>query len=65
MVTCWRCPEGVVIFSVVDLDMPLPLVLVWRRDDTSPLLENFIASHPEGTRTETLEEALKETRLFR
>jgi hypothetical protein len=40
----WRCPEGVVIFSVVDLDMPLPLALVWRRDDTSPLLENFIAS---------------------
>jgi DNA-binding transcriptional LysR family regulator len=38
-----RCPEGVVIFSVVDLDMPLPLALVWRRDNTSPLLANFIA----------------------
>jgi len=38
-----RCPEGVVIMSVVDLDMPLPLALAWRRDNTSPLLANFIA----------------------
>ena len=42
----WRCPEGVVIMSVVDLDMPLPLVLVWRRDNTSPLLANFIGDVP-------------------
>jgi DNA-binding transcriptional LysR family regulator len=39
----WRCPEGVVIMSIVDLDMPLPLALAWRRDNTSPLLANFIA----------------------
>jgi DNA-binding transcriptional LysR family regulator len=39
----WRCPESVVIVSVVDLDMPLPLALAWRRDNTSPLLANFIA----------------------
>jgi DNA-binding transcriptional LysR family regulator len=37
----WRCPEGVVIMSVVDLDMPLPLALAWRR--ASPLPANFIA----------------------
>src|SRR5205823_1231466 len=42
----WRCPEGVVIISVVDLDMPLPLALVWRRDKTSPLLANFIGDVP-------------------
>jgi DNA-binding transcriptional LysR family regulator len=36
----WRCPESVVILSVVDLDMPLPLA--WRRDNTSPLLAKFI-----------------------
>src|SRR6478672_4505723 len=41
-----RCPEGVVIMSVVDLDMPLPLALVWRRDNTSPLLANFIGEVP-------------------
>ena len=38
----WRCPESVVIMSVVDLDMPLPLALVWRRNNTSRLLANFI-----------------------
>jgi DNA-binding transcriptional LysR family regulator len=38
----WRCPEGLVIMPVVDLDMPLPLALVWRRDNTSPLLANFV-----------------------
>jgi DNA-binding transcriptional LysR family regulator len=38
----WRCPESVVILSVADLSMPLPLALAWRRDNTSPLLANFI-----------------------
>jgi DNA-binding transcriptional LysR family regulator len=38
----WRCPESVAIVSVVDLDMPLPLALAWRRDNTSPLLAKFI-----------------------
>ena len=39
----WRCPKSVVILSVVDLNMPLTLALVWRRDNTSPLLASFIA----------------------
>jgi len=39
----WLCPESVVILSVADLNMPLPLALAWRRDNTSPLLANFIA----------------------
>jgi DNA-binding transcriptional LysR family regulator len=39
----WRCPESVVILTVVDLKMPLTLALVWRRDNTSPLLAKFIA----------------------
>jgi hypothetical protein len=38
----WRCPETVVVLPVVDLTMPLTLGLVWRRDNTSPLLANFI-----------------------
>src|ERR1700758_2309374 len=38
----WRCPETVAILPVIDLEMPLPLVLTWRRDNTSPLLANFI-----------------------
>jgi DNA-binding transcriptional LysR family regulator len=39
----WRCPESVVILPVADLNMPLTLTLVWRKDNTSPLLANFIA----------------------
>src|ERR1700756_5277055 len=39
----WRCPESVVILPVMDLNMPLTLAFVWRKDNTSPLLANFIA----------------------
>jgi DNA-binding transcriptional LysR family regulator len=39
----WRSPETIVIIPVADLDMPLALSLVWRRDNTSPLLANFIS----------------------
>jgi DNA-binding transcriptional LysR family regulator len=39
----WRSPESVVILPVVDLNMPLPLALAWRRDNPSTLLSNFIA----------------------
>ena len=39
----WRCPETVVILSVVDLNVLLTLALAWRRDNASPLLANFIA----------------------
>jgi DNA-binding transcriptional LysR family regulator len=39
----WRSPETVVILPVVDLNMPLPLALAWRRNNTSTLLANFIA----------------------
>jgi DNA-binding transcriptional LysR family regulator len=38
----WRCPESVAILSVADLNMPLPLALVWRKDNTSPLLQRFV-----------------------
>jgi DNA-binding transcriptional LysR family regulator len=41
--TRWRCPEGAVILPISDLDMPLPLSLVWRRDNSSPLLARFVA----------------------
>jgi hypothetical protein len=30
------------VVTVADLNMPLPLALAWRRDNTSPLLANFI-----------------------
>jgi DNA-binding transcriptional LysR family regulator len=39
----WRCPKSVVIMPVVDLDLPQPLALVWRKDNTSPLLASFVS----------------------
>jgi DNA-binding transcriptional LysR family regulator len=38
----WRCPESVVIISVVDLNVPLSLALAWRKDNKSPLLVSFV-----------------------
>src|SRR5581483_6935996 len=38
----WRCPKNVVILPVSDLNIPLPVVLVWRKDNKSPLLGQFI-----------------------
>jgi len=39
----WRCPQGVVVLPVMDLNLRLPLALVWRTDNVSPLLAKFIA----------------------
>src|SRR5216683_3333779 len=39
----WRRPAGVVVLPVMDLKLPLPLALVWRKDNSSPLLAKFVA----------------------
>ena len=41
--TRWRCPASVVVLPVTDLSLPLPLALIWRKDNVSPLLEKFVA----------------------
>jgi transposase InsO family protein len=38
----WRRPKRVVIMSVVDLNVPMPLALAWRKDNKSPLLARFV-----------------------
>jgi DNA-binding transcriptional LysR family regulator len=38
-----RCPKSVTILSISDLKMPLPLALVWRKDNLSPLLARFVS----------------------
>src|SRR5260370_27859874 len=42
--TRWRCPQGIVLLPVTDLDLPLPFELTWRKDNGSPLLANFVAA---------------------
>jgi DNA-binding transcriptional LysR family regulator len=39
----WRCPQNVVILPVTDLTTTVRLALTWRRDNSSPLLDRFIA----------------------
>ena len=41
--TRWRCPREVVLRRVVDLHLPLPVSLIWRKDNRSPLLARFVA----------------------
>ena len=41
--TRWRCPASVEVLPVTDLTLPLPLALIWRKDNVSPLLEKFVA----------------------
>jgi DNA-binding transcriptional LysR family regulator len=40
--TRWRCPESVVLLPIVDLKLPLPFALAWRKDNASPLLAKFV-----------------------
>ena len=40
--TRWRCPKEVVLRRVIDLRMPLPVSLIWRKDNRSPLLAGFM-----------------------
>lgn len=39
----WRCPQSVVVLPVMNLNLQLPLALVWRKDNVSPLLAKFVA----------------------
>jgi len=41
--TRWRCPGSVILLPVSDLKLPLPFALVWRKDNSSPLLARFVA----------------------
>ena len=41
--TRWRCPESVVLLPVMDLKLPLPFALVWRKENASPLAAKFVA----------------------
>jgi DNA-binding transcriptional LysR family regulator len=38
----WQCPTGVALLPVVDLKVPVPISLIWRKDNRSPLLQRFL-----------------------
>jgi DNA-binding transcriptional LysR family regulator len=38
----WQCPRGVALLPIVDLKVPVPFSLIWRKDNRSPLLQGFL-----------------------
>jgi DNA-binding transcriptional LysR family regulator len=41
--TRWHCPRGVVLRPVADMHVRLPFNLIWKKDNSSPLLQKFVA----------------------
>ena len=41
--TRWHCPQGVVLLPVVDMHVRLPFNVIWKKDNSSPLLQKFVA----------------------
>jgi DNA-binding transcriptional LysR family regulator len=39
----WQCPRGVRLMPVADLDIPVPIYLIWRKDNQSALLKRFVS----------------------
>jgi DNA-binding transcriptional LysR family regulator len=39
----WHCPKGIVLLPVVDMKVRLPFNLIWKKDNTLPLLKKFLA----------------------
>ena len=39
----WQCPRGVTLLPIVDLNVNVSFSLIWRKDNTSPLLQKFVA----------------------
>jgi DNA-binding transcriptional LysR family regulator len=39
----WQCPRGVKLLPVADLDVPVPIYLIWRKDYQSALVQRFVA----------------------
>src|SRR5258707_2737239 len=39
----WRCPRGIVLLPVVDMNVRVPYNLIWKKDNSSPVLRKFVA----------------------
>jgi DNA-binding transcriptional LysR family regulator len=46
--TRWHCPRGIVLLPVVDMNVRLPFSLIWKKDNSSPLLQKFVAQVKAG-----------------
>ena len=41
--TQWHCPRGIVLLPVVDMNVRLPFNVIWKRNNSSPVLQKFLA----------------------
>ena len=41
--TRWHCPNGIVLLPVVDMDVRLPFNVIWKKNNSSPVLQKFLA----------------------
>jgi DNA-binding transcriptional LysR family regulator len=39
----WHCPRGIALVTVLDMNVRLPFHLIWKKDNSSPLLRRFVA----------------------
>jgi DNA-binding transcriptional LysR family regulator len=49
--TRWHCPRGLVLLPVVDMNIRIAYNLIWKKDNSSPLLQKFVAQVEAKTRT--------------
>ena len=40
--TRWHCPKGIVLLPIVDMNVRLPFHLIWRKDNSSPALREWV-----------------------
>jgi hypothetical protein len=58
----WHCPRGIVLLPVVDMDVRLPFSLIWKKDNSSRLLQRFVAQVGAlGRKTSMRADGIKET----
>jgi DNA-binding transcriptional LysR family regulator len=46
--TRWNCPLGVALLPVIDMKIRFPLNLIWKKDNSSPVLQKFVAQVEEN-----------------
>jgi len=39
----WHCPRGIALVRVIDMNVRLPFGLIWKKYNTAPLLQKFVA----------------------
>jgi DNA-binding transcriptional LysR family regulator len=47
----WHCPRDIRLLPVVDMNVRLPFNLIWKKDNSSPLLRKFVAQVQASKRT--------------